>query len=499
MKTRFIHILALAALVLCSCSKSDYVNTIPSNASFVASVNLAEIANDADLANSKLLDLSKSGLSLLISGNSQDKIKGYIDNPADMGIDFREPAYAFKTDGECYGMAMKVASKGDLQDFIDLLSEQGLCTKATEKDNVFNGRLLDDIVYAFNGNTLLLLSNLGDGGTSMTKQMAVQLMAQDKDNSFASTPAFDKLESQRGDIKLYTNLAALPASFNNSVTALLPKNIKRSDLETVGSISFDKGSATLTSTIWSDNSEAQKLIKEASNNLHKIDGEFTDAPTEDFFLWATAGVNGEWLLNALKEDKEAKQMLFMIERGIDIEQMIRTIDGDFTVILPHSAFNLFDKQSDMMAFAQIKNSKFLDDVDYWKQSMKEYGMTMHNVGTHDYQLTLDDGTTVNWGVDDDGDELYLATSSALTRQALKAKSKVLEQYEDDIEKNVFYAYANLANMPGMSMFTALGRTGIKAFIVKAPSVEKIEMTIEMNSKDENILKQLLPMLSSFAL
>lgn len=498
MRTRNIHILTLAVLVLCSCSKSDYVNTIPANSSFVASVNLANIATDADLANSKLLDLSKSGLSLLISGKSQDKIKGYIDNPADMGIDFREPAYAFKTDGECYGMTMKVASKGNLQDFIDLLADQGLCTKATEKDDVFNGRLLDDIVYAFNGNTLLLLSNLGGGSASMTKQLATQLISQDKDNSFASTPAFDKLESQRGDIKLYSNLAAAPASFSNNISTFLPKTIKRSDLETVGSISFDNGSATLSSTIWSDKPEVQKLIDDVSKNLRMIDREFIDAPTEDFFLWATVGVNGEWLLNALKENKEAKQMLFMIERGIDIEQMIRTIDGDLTVILPHSAFNNFDKKSDMMAFAQIKNSKFLDDVDYWQRSMKEYGMTMRSVGTHDYQLTLDDGTTVNWGVDDDGDELYLATSSALTRQALKAKSKVLEQYEDDIEDNIFYAYVNLSNMPGMSMFSALGRTGIKALIVKAPSADKMEVTIEMNSKDENILKQVLPMLSSFA-
>ena len=101
---RFLPLLLL--LVLVSCSKNEYVNLIPKDASFVLSVDVKSIAEKSDFTNSPLypqfLDLVKGS-----AGSSAAVAQQYIDDPAKMGIDFREPVYLFQS-ADMYCMVMAV-------------------------------------------------------------------------------------------------------------------------------------------------------------------------------------------------------------------------------------------------------------------------------------------------------------------------------------------------------------------------------------------------------
>lgn len=497
MKVKVLSIVALVVVLLSSCSKADYVNVVPADASFVASFNMKDIADDADLKNSGLVDMLNKSLGFVVSGKEKDKVQEYINDPRSMGIDFGEPVYMFKTANECIGLAMKVGSESDLKEFLQLLAKQSICSKPQERDDYICGTLLDDIEYTFDGKTLLLLSCLGDGGSAMNKSMSAQLMKQGADHSFASTEAFDKMDGQKGALKMYCNIGVLPEDVSKQFIHFLPKGVKKSDIELLATLSFDDGTATFTSIMWGNTPKAQQFMEETNKNLRKLDGEFIKAPTEDFLAWVSVGVYGEWLLKNLKEDKDLKTMLLAVERGIDIEQMLRSVEGDFTVVLPMSAITR-EKGLDFVAMAELKNSKFLDDVDYWKESMKDYGISMRNVSGNDYLLNFEDGTSVNWGVSADKEVLYFAPSTAFNHHNISPKSELLEAYEDEIEESQVFMFFNLKNAPlreiGMTigmpyLSDALGK--LQSLIIKSSSAEQMQIVIELEKKDENFLKQIL--------
>lgn len=498
MKTKLLSLFVMVMVLLCSCNKADYANVVPADASFVASANVKDIADKGNLQESAAVEMLNQYLGLVVSGKDLKQMKEYIANPADMGIDFREPVFAFKTQNECLGLTMKVASEGDLTEFIQLLAKQSLCTKPVDRDGLNCGSLLDDIEYTFDGKTLLLVSCLGDGGSAMSKQVSAQLMKQDADNSFVSTEAYEKMEAQAGDVKIYSNLGVMPQSVVEQVASILPKGVKKADIEMLAAVNFTNGRATISSSVWGKTPNAQQLIDDLNKNMRKLNAKFIDAPADDFLVWASMGVKGEWLLSKMKEDEQMKQLIFMLERGIDVEQMLRSVDGDFCVILPNSFVSSADDKQEFIGMAEIKDSKFLGDVDYWKQSMKEYGLTMNSVGTDDYILNIDNKTSLRWGVKRNDKELYFGTAAAYNKNGFSPKSNVLDSYADEIKSNQMFVYFNLAQMPmreiGMMVGVPLASNAlnaIKAIVIKSASAGEMELVIEAKDKDENFLKQLL--------
>lgn len=500
-----INILALVVLMvamLSSCSKNEYKNVIPANATLVASFDFKSLAEEADLPNSEAMKMMNEYMGLVVSGNDKDKVKEYMDDPSEMGIDFTAPVYFFATPNDCMAFTMKVGSKGDLEDFLSLLAKQGLATKAVERNDLMCGTLLDDIDYTYNGSTLLLVSCLGDGGTAVSKQTSAQLMALTEEESFLSTDAYSKMDDVSGnDVVIYSNLGVLPSDVSEHVMMLLPKTVKKNDVELIATADFVNGAMNLSSNIWGKTEAAQKLIDEVNDNMKSLEGRYTGLPDEDFLLWASMGMKGKWWLDKMKDDKDMSQMIRIIERGIDIEEMLRAVEGDAAIVVPASVIENSSKSNDPLDIdflftAQLENKDFLKDVDYWQQSMKEYGISMRKTGACDYLINFD-GKGMQWGVDEDN--LYMGSADYMAkRNATPQKSSYLEDYASDIKSNQFYAYVNLKAVPLREVAMVFGMpqfgdklAGLKSIIIKSASADKMEITVEMDDKSENFLKKLL--------
>lgn len=501
---------AVLAYLLLNKKSEDYMNVIPANATFVAAVDVKTIAEDAKLENSAVMKTLDSYIGAVALGKEKKALKDYMKEPEKMGIDFRSPVYAFKTAGEGLGITMKVGDKDTMEEFIACLVKQNLATKATEKDGVMCGTLLEDIAYTYNNSTLLLFASLEKMSAVKNKQMSVELMKLEADDSFCSTKAFDTMCDQKGkDIVIYSNLGALPQSFAKKATSFIPKDVKNTDLEVVASIDFEKGRAVLASSVWGKTDKAQALIDEADDNMKKIDGKYLDMPTQNTLVWIGMGAKGEWLLKKMKDSKTTKELLFIVERAIDIEQMIAAVDGDVAVAVPASAIqnslissvtNKLKKDDsigfDFYAKAEIDNDDFLDDVEDWQKSMKDYGMKMKETGDKEYRLELD-GKDVNWGVTDD-DDLFIATARAYKKNAKAEKSGLLKEYESEIKDSKVFAIVNLKSIPvkTITFLSGVPEVGkklsiFKAIIIKSPSADKMEIVIELDNKEENFLKQVL--------
>lgn len=480
-------------VALASCHKTDYVQVIPQDASFVVSANIADMAEEADLRNSSLMQTVNNYMGLITSGDARQQFQHYIDDPASMGIDFTRPLYFFIA-GDFAGLTMCVADDGDVEDFVQMLTNQNLCRGASETDGVKTALLLDDIVLSYDSHTLLLLANTEKGSVAQARQVAAQLMKQDKELSFMATEAYGKMDDRDDcDVVAYGNGAAFSGELLEQVRSFIPTGIRPVDIELISSLSFEKGRAVLSANVEGKSNTAQKLIEEGNDNFHKIEGRYIGLPQEDFALWACMGVKGSPFLERLKQESNSKQFLLMLERAIDIEQIIRTIDGDVAIAIPKETLANKDfKKADFMLMAKVDNTDFLDDVDYWQKTMKDYGATMTKTKSNDYILKASD-YTLNWGVDEE--DVYFASPRMFASYVTSQRSKVLESMESEIKKNQVFIYCNLETIVGN---VRTGRSVIdnmagklKALIIKSKSSNSIELSVELKSDDENFLKALL--------
>ena len=463
-KIQFLSLMAVVIMALCSCTNTDYQKAIPTNATLVVKADMKSISEKADFKNSKWKTMLDASLIAVVKGKDMKNVKEYIDDPMKTGIDFSMPLYVFMVGEETAGMTMKVNDEGDVKDFLLLLQKQGLASKPVEKDGLMCGSLVDDISYAYDSKSFLLLASLKGKGTSATNRMAHELMSLKEDDSFAST----------------------------ELEAFMPAEIDMKDLDAIMCLNFENGQASFKAKAWGKTDKAKALLDEADKNFGTIDGKYIERVSANTLVWMGANVKGEWALGKLKENKSIKEMLFMLERAVDIEQMLRAVDGDVALELQSEDGDL-ENMPEYVMYAELKNSDFLKDVDDWKASMKDYGISMNSRGDNQYALTMD-GDSYLWGVQ--SDDLFLSSENAV--RGGKGGIHSLAAHKDDIKKNKFYIYVDIEKIPlvdfakqsGMSFLVEpLGE--LQSVVVKSSSIDEVTLTIELKDKGENFLKQLL--------
>jgi len=490
-KIHFIAAVVLAVLALSSCTKMDYKNVIPANAPLVMEIDIRSIAEKSEFQQSKSMQKLEKTLAVVVAAKDMGKVKEYINNPMSMGFDFSVPVYAFMLDMETVGLTMKVDDEDAVKDFLLLLNKQGMASKPQERDELICGTLMDDMTYTYDGTTFLLLASLEKSGGAKNTKLAQRLMDQKWEDSFFYVKDIGKTELY-GQVKCYACGGNLPKEVMTPLLEFLPKNLKPSDVDVVADLNFEKGKATLTTALIARTDEAQKLIDEVDENMSKIEGRYLDKVSDDAVIWMGVGVKGKWLLEKIKANKTLNGLLFAAERAVDVGQMLQAIDGDVSLELSPSEADRNGVK--YMMYAQLENSKFLADVDAWKESHKDFGIEMKDKGNNQYQLTVD-GQTYDWGVQED--DLYWGTVPAFN-QSKKSTGAFLKPYEKAIKKSQVFILLDL---------DALGREGgassvawasqmlryklhIKTIIFQSWSASGMALTIEQENKDENFLKQL---------
>ncbi len=489
-KIQLISALVLVVMALCSCTNTDYQKVIPANATVVVKADMKSISEKADFKDSKYKQMLDESLGAVVKGKDMDAVKAYIDDPMKMGIDLSMPLYFFLAGEETVGLTMKVGDEDDVKEFLQLLNKQGMASKPQEKDGQMCGTLLDDIYYSYDKNTFLLLASLKSSGTSATSRMARELMTLKEDDSFISTDAFDRMNDEEQDMVCYTNLNVLPKDMMDGWKVLLPENISANDIDFISSLDFEDGAASLKLRVCGKTDEAKKAIEEEGKNFGNIKGKFVERASDDMILWLGVNMKGEWLMKQMKKSRNFKEVLFMMERVVDIEQMINAVDGDVAVEYPMSGLGFVGKPAYKM-YAEVKNTDFLADVDDWMTTSKEYGMTYREVGKNKYVAEMD-GETFTWGVEDN--VLY----SFRGQMASPSKgTNPLDAYKNDIQNSRFFIFVNLEKLPleqlGRSADMPIGDAlnSLKAIMLKSADVDELTLTVALKDKNENFLKQLL--------
>lgn len=485
MKGRFFNFACtLIVVLLCSCTGKDYKSVIPSDSDVVVMINLKNMAEKGDLANSKAMKLAKENMGIVVSPKDRDKVQNFIDDPAKIGIDFREPACLFQRADGSMGLVMKVADKDDLEEFMTLLRGNSVMSKAVERDGVMCCKLLDEVGVFYDDHAVLLYSGKTLKTSENDTKVACQLMKQDDDMSYKSTYDFDT-DIDDKDIVVMSN--DIRGGLKN---VLLPKEYAAldagvGDVPVLLTVDFEKGKVAVEAEAKPADEKGKAAMEETSKHLHKINGIFSEYDTKFVPMWMYAGVDGQWLLKEMKKNASVKEYLFMLERCIDIEQMIAAVDGDIVVGLNPS------KDMSLTAIAQVKDTDFMKDVDYWTKSMKEYGASMSRVSANDYCLRFaDSATRVFWGMKNDN--IYLST---ISRPEHGAGKMVKTLADGDLTDCWLYMYVDMKelrkekSMP--SMYMAGAKLDFESMVVKSKEFGRLDIDVNVKNKDVNVLKYLL--------
>ena len=439
MKTLKYYVLIMfTCLVFAACTNNEYQIVIPKDASVVVSFNLKELLADVDIPE-KDMDNLKSLMGAVFNGQDKDKINEMVSGDEPVGIDFSEPIYAFVSEDNMFGLSMKVSSDDDLDNLFEILDRQHLCDKPKEKDGFRWTTIIDDFQVAYNGNTLLICGGVNEKGMK-------KMFDNDEENSFMATPNFEKMEANKAPVQIFTSLKNFQENDLTFLTELLPEGVKAADVNLLTSLVLNKGQADINGELFSNNEKTQNLLIDADKNFKKINGDFIKAP-ENFLLWMGAGMKGEEALKKLKSMDDTNGLLMMMDRAIDIQKIIKSIDGDMTIVIPELPN---DEPTSFVLMAKTANTDFLKDVNYWQEQMKDWNLKMTENDKNSYTLFLDDDFSLNWGVDNKN--VFFSSPNTDYKKTFAETNAILDEQAADIKNSIFYVCLNL--MPVYQKFNS---------------------------------------------
>ncbi len=418
----------LAVLTFVACSDglvADYELTVPKDAGLVVAVDLEDVVEGSGFTDSAFGKGMLAAAVNSLGGEGQTGLKAVVNDPSLMGIDFDAPAYLFRR-GSVTGIAMKVEDESLTEAFISDGTLKSFFSKVEKHDGLSWTTFDDAICVVWSDNTLLAVNSDGSSRLALEK-LALSYMKQDEKNAFVSTEKYKKMTvfGDDDDIMLYADASLMPAFIAEMTKEMGLPAAGSTGLELVASADFDDGEIEIKTRISSEDAKIQAILDENLNAMKPISGTYEDMIPEGCAAWMCMGMDGEKMLKMLKRMPAVKEFLIGANMGVDADKMIRTIDGDVIVMADDKVINDSLGTDHLRMYAQLKNTDFMADVDYWMKSAKDYGVSFARVADNEYRFCLDDATDLYWAVD--GKELYFG-SCAYTPLQPRAGTNLPKDY-----------------------------------------------------------------------
>jgi len=378
-KNLMMFCLASLCVMLSACSGSDYLNAIPKKSTALISVDMQQVASDAHAED-------KAGMlkSLL-----------HVDDVDKCGIDVSAKMYLFETPDGNLGLCAKVSDEGDVEDWLASLRKQHIATAVTERKGFHFSVLNNSWLVGFSDEALLVMGPvIADAQAQLQQQMARYLKADEEDGITAS-PMFERLENISSPMAMVAQAQALPEKFVAPFTLGTPKDTDPSQVVIAAEMNVADGILQIKGETFSFNKTIDEALKKAVQTYRPIKGQYVKSMPADALAGIFMNVKGEQFLPMMQSNRSLQTLLMGINQAVDMDNIIRSVDGDMTIIMP----SLTDANMQMMMGAKLAHSKWLGDVDYWKSSCPA-GAKIANWGKNSYYYT-DGKTSFYFGVTDD--------------------------------------------------------------------------------------------------
>lgn len=354
---------------------------------------------------------------------------------ADCGIDFGRKAYLFETSDGSLGLVVAVDSKGDVESWLKSLHKSGKASKITERKGYQFAVINDNFIVGYSSSALLVMGPvIGDEQSQMQRKM-VKYLSSDDDNVSGSM-LFKHLSEMDSPVAMVAQADALPEKIVTPLVLGAPRGTKADQLLIAATMEMEDECFTVTSRTFSNDKKIDDALKASREKMKPVSDKYLSAVSSDNLLTVACGANGVDFVELLRSNETLRTMLIGINTAIDIDKMLRGVDGD--IILSLASLD----NNEISLLADARDLSWQKDVDYWKKSCPA-GTRIEDDGTNCYRLASQE-MNVWFGVKD-GKLLYVApTKEAAGKAGDKAANPISASVADKIKGSRFVAVFNVS-------------------------------------------------------
>lgn len=391
-----------AIVVLLSRGGNGYMNVIPSRVKALVAVELSKI--------------------------------GVGDVP---GVDFSRKAYLFETADGSLGLVAAVDSKSDVESFLESMQKSGKATKPVERKGYLFTVINDNFVVGVSSSAVLVMGPaVADEQASIQRKM-VKYLSSDVD-AVSESPLFRQLSTLDGPVTIVAQADALPEKFVMPLTLGAPRGTKADELLLSATMDINGECLTLKCRTFSLDDKINNALKTSHYKQRPITDKYLATISADNLLTVACNAKGTDFVELLRSNESLRTMLIGINTAIDIDKMLRGVDGDLIISLPSLGDNL-----NLTLLADASDISWMQDVDYWKKSCPA-GTQIESCGRDSYRLKGTDFDTC-FGVKD-GKLLYVAPSTeSVANIGSKASHPLSPAVVEQVKGSRFAAVLSLSS------------------------------------------------------
>lgn len=434
MKNILQGLLAILTLFITSCSDNSYLNVIPRESTALMALDLKKVADNPTI----------SGQGEVLKALFQ------VDNLDDCGLDFSQKVYLFEAPDGNLGVCVKVADADDLEHWLTSLSQHGICQPLTKFHGFHFSILKSQWVVGFSDAAMLVMGPSVASAQPALRQSIFKYLSADEEDGIKDSPMFERLDSISAPISLVAEAQALPQQLVAPFTLGAPKGTDPTQILLSADIEVKDGCLNIHGETFSFLPKVDRALKQAQEVFRPIKGQYVHSMPADATVGLFLNVDGKKFLPLMQANQGIQALLAGINTAIDMDNIIRSVDGDMSIIMPHFSTG----SSQLMMAAKLAHAHWLSDVGYWKQSCPAGGK-IADWGKNAYFYS-DGKTTYYFGVSDDLQ--YFSGSDALSAlYAIKRSDHPISvALQQKIKGQKMVLLVNLSNLDkGQELMTAL--------------------------------------------
>lgn len=356
--------------ILSSCTGKEYINAIPSESQMLIRLNPAKLSG------------AKSPLIL--------KTMLHLKNIDNSGIDLSQDVFFFEDGQGNFGICAKVNSSSKLA---ESLKDAGL-TLTKRRDYKF-AVMPSDWVIGFSDDAVLMMGPVVPAAQDDISTLIARYLDSDEEQGIKSSPMYATSDSIDAPMSIVAQTKALPEQFVAPFTMGAPKDADPADVILAAAMEIKNGRLLMHGNTLSYKKSINAAIEKAANVYRPIKGDYIKAMSQNDVLGLFLNVDGKQFHKLLIQNRAATAMLAGINTAIDMDNIIKSVDGDLTLVTS----SLGKENLHMMMAARLSGAPWLADIDYWKKSVPAGGH-IGDWGKNCYYYS-GNGTTYFFGVTPD--------------------------------------------------------------------------------------------------
>lgn len=454
-----------ASFLLTGCTQ-DYPKVLPSDCAAIMKVDVAAIAEKAGLEdNSSVSDIKEKFLEAAdkeMSHKSTERLKEMLDDPAQFGVDLREPIYFFapsKSFGYI-GMVAKVLNRADLQEFVEMMLKESDSGRLKEYEECWIWTPEhNNIALAFNDNSLIIANGVM-GDADARRDIRKRFSAEAEEESILEVEGFKRLAESKDDIAaclMMEGVMKLVPKRQLAEMKKLTKDYPLDEMSLVAGLNFGDETIDAYMEYIAETDEAQKQLDEMKGLMQEVTCRYWDMIPDNAFLLAGGGLHGVKYWDKIKGMKALDPLFGEMPEARDLmKQLFTTAEGEaaFAMCLPEAGANMPDMCGFMGISSKSGAEKLLDwgvekfgtDQSYgYDEMIGDWGYRTVTVfqkdpasGRYFYNLRPLSDTPQYCILGATNDYFYFSLDEGFTPGKKPAKSVAGREYADRVKGNYSY-------------------------------------------------------------